>query len=100
DEILMRIMHWQLTNESSSWAPFMHPLRNGFHVLTRATLVVSAIVFRMRFGHSLNAQPVTNFKRWQTRSNGPVCQSYPPILLIHGVKDSAIPIAHAYQIVA
>jgi pimeloyl-ACP methyl ester carboxylesterase len=100
DEILKRIMHWQLTNESSTWATFMHPLRNGFHVLTWATLVISSIVFRMRFGHTLNAQPATSFKRWHARSKGLILQNYPPILLIHGVKDSSIPIAHAYQIVA
>ncbi len=99
DEILKRIMHWQLTNESTSWAPFMHPLRNGFHALTWATLAVSTVVFRLRFGHTLNARPATSFKRWQARSKGLIHQSYPPILLIHGVKDSAIPIAHAYQIV-
>jgi pimeloyl-ACP methyl ester carboxylesterase len=100
DEILKRIMHWQLTHESSTWATFMHPLRNGFHVLTWATLVVSSIVFRMRFGHTLNAQPATSFKRWHARSKGLILQNYPPILLIHGVKDRSIPIAHAYQIVA
>ena len=54
----------------------------------------------MSLGHTLNARPATSFKRWQTRSKGLIRQSYPPILLIHGVKDSSIPIAHAYQIVA
>jgi len=100
DEILKRIMHWQLTIESSNWATFMHPLRNGFHVLTSLTLAVSSIVFRLRFGHTLNAQPATSFKRWHARPKGLILQGYPPILLIHGVKDSAIPITHAYQIVA
>jgi pimeloyl-ACP methyl ester carboxylesterase len=100
DEILKRIMHWQLTNQSSTWATFMSPLRYGFHVLTAVTLAVSSIVFRLRFGHTLNAQPATSFKRWYARSKGLILQSYPPILLIHGVKDSSIPIAHAYQIVA
>ena len=100
DEILKRIVHWQLTNESSTWATFMHPLRNGFHVLTSMTLAVSSIVFRLRFGHTLNAQPATSFKRWHARSKGLILQNYPPILLIHGVKDSSIPITHAYQIVA
>jgi len=98
DEILKRIMYWQLTNESSTWAPFTQPLRIGFPVLTWTTLAVSSIVFRLRFGHTLNAQPATSFKRWQSRSKGQIGHSYPPILLIHGVKDSSIPIAHAYQI--
>jgi alpha-beta hydrolase superfamily lysophospholipase len=99
DEILKRIMHWQLTNGSTSWAPFMHPLRNGFHALTWITMAASSIVFRLRFGHALNARPATSFKRWQVRSKGIIHQSYPPILLIHGVKDNAIPITHAHQIV-
>ena len=98
DEILKRIMYWQLTNESSTWAPFTQPLRIGFPALTWTTLAVSSIVFRLRFGHTLNAQPATSFKRWQSRSKGQIGHSYPPILLIHGVKDSSIPIAHAYQI--
>jgi pimeloyl-ACP methyl ester carboxylesterase len=99
DVILKRIMHWQLTNESTSWAPFMYPLRNGFHALTWITLAISTIVFRLRFGHALNARPDTSFKRWQARSKGLIHQRYPPILLIHGVKDGAIPITHAHQIV-
>ncbi len=99
DEILQRIMHWQLTRSSRSWKPFLHPLRNGFHALTQATVAVSTVLFRLRFGHALNARPDTSFKRWQARSKGLIRKSYPPILLIHGMKDSAIPITHAHQIV-
>jgi uncharacterized protein len=99
DVILKRMMHWQLTNQSTSWASFMHPLRNGFPALTWITLAISTILFRLRFGHTLNARPATSFKRWQARSKGVIHQSYPPILLIHGVKDGAIPITHAHQIV-
>ncbi len=99
DEILQRIMHWQLTRSSKSWLPFLHPLRNGFHALTQATLVVSTVMFRLRFGHALNARPDTSFQRWQARSKGLIRKSYPPILLIHGMKDSAVPITHAHRIV-
>ncbi|HEX9134903.1 MAG TPA: alpha/beta hydrolase [Ktedonobacteraceae bacterium] len=99
DEILQRIMHWQLTRSSKSWKPFLHPLRNGFHALTQATLVVSTVIFRLRFGHALNARPDTSFRRWQARSNGLIRKGYPPILLIHGMKDSAVPITHAHKIV-
>jgi uncharacterized protein len=98
DEILQRIMHWQLINKSINWAPFMLPLRNGFHILTWATLVMSTIVFRLRFGHTLHARPASNFKRWQAQTKGLILQRYPPILLIHGAKDTAIPIKHAHQI--
>jgi alpha-beta hydrolase superfamily lysophospholipase len=99
DDILQRIMHWQLTRSSKSWKPFLHPLRNGFHALTQATLVVSTVIFRLRFGHALNARPDTSFRRWQARSKGLIRKSYPPILLIHGMKDSAVPITHAHKIV-
>ncbi len=98
DEILQSIMHWQLTRSSRSWKPFLHPLRYGFHTLTQATFVVSTVIFRMRFGHALNARPDTSFKRWQARSKGLTPKSYPPILLIHGMKDSSIPITHAHKI--
>jgi len=98
DEILQSIMHWQLTRSSKSWKPFLHPLRYGFHTLTQATFVVSTVIFRMRFGHALNARPDTSFKRWQARSKGLIRKSYPPILLIHGMKDSSIPITHAHKI--
>jgi alpha-beta hydrolase superfamily lysophospholipase len=99
DEILQRIVHWQLTRSSTSWSPFLQPLRNGFHALTQVTFVVSTVLFRLRFGHALNARPDTSFKRWQARSKGLIQKSYPPILLIHGMKDSAIPITHAHHIV-
>lgn len=100
DEILQRIMHWQLTKDSTAWTPFLQqPLRSTFHSLIRATFMVSTVVFRLRFGHALNARPDTSFKRWQARSKGLIRKSYPPILLIHGLKDNAIPITHAHQIV-
>ncbi len=99
DEILQRIVHWQLTRESTSWAPSLHPLRSAFHALSWATVAVSTIVFRLRFGHPLIARPDTSFKRWKVHSKGVIRKNYPPILLIHGMKDTAIPITHAHQIV-
>jgi alpha-beta hydrolase superfamily lysophospholipase len=100
DEILQRFMHWQLTKDSTAWMPFLQQLlRSAVHALTRATFMVSTVVFRLRFGHALNARPDASFKRWQARSKGLIRKSYPPILLIHCVNDTAIPISHAHQIV-
>jgi len=54
-----------------------------------------ALVFRARFGYSLIARPDRSFERWKAISNAnPQC-TYPPILLIHGEQDNAIPIAEA-----
>ena len=100
DEILRSIVEWQLTNDSASWASPLHPLRNAFHTLSWVTVAVSTVVFRLRFGHPLIARPDASFKRWHAQSTkGTTSNNYPPILLIHGMKDTAIPIAHAHQLV-
>ncbi len=100
DEILRNIVHWQLTSDSASWTPSLHPLRNAFKVLSWATVAVGKVVFRLRFGHPLIARPDTSFKRWHAQSiKHTTSNSYPPILLIHGMKDTAVPIAHAHQLV-
>src|SRR6266849_8743280 len=100
DEILRSIVEWQLTSDSASWAPLLQPLRNAFHALSWATVAVSRVVFRLRFGHPLIARPDASFKRWHAQSTkGTTSNYYPPILLIHGMKDTAVPIAHAHQLV-
>ncbi len=100
DEILRSIVEWQLTSDSASWAPLLQPLRNAFHALSWATVAVSRVVFRLRFGHPLIARPDASFKRWHAQSTkGTTSNNYPPILLIHGMKDTAVPIAHAHQLV-
>ena len=102
DEILRQIVQWQLTRQSTSWAPVLYRLRSAFPALSWATVAVSAPVYRLRFGHALVARPAATFKRWQAQSTkkGKSRRAYPPILLIHGAKDTAIPIAHAHQIAA
>lgn len=100
DEVLRQFVHWQLTSDSNSWAPSLRHLRSTFHILSWATVAASRLVFRLRFGHKLIARPDTSFKRWQAQSKGMPCPDHPPILLIHGVQDTAVPITHAHQIVA
>lgn len=100
DEILRTFIHWELTRDTTSWAPPFHWLRNTFPLLSWATVAASAVVFRLRYGHALIARPDTSFKRWRSRSKGAAHAGYPPILLIHGARDLAIPITHAYRIAA
>ncbi|HKF36498.1 MAG TPA: alpha/beta fold hydrolase [Ktedonobacteraceae bacterium] len=95
DEILRQFVHWQLAS-----VPSLHRLRGTFPALSWATLAVSKIIFRLRFGHALIARPAASFKRWQAQSKGATHQLCPPILLIHGVQDHSIPISHARQIAA
>ena len=98
DQVLRRVVHWELTRGSSAWSPVLRRLRRTFPALAWATVAASRIVFRLRFGHALIACPSTSFKRWQVRSKRTPQRRHPPILLIHGLKDDAVPISHAYQI--
>jgi uncharacterized protein len=95
DEILRQFVCWQLAGE-----PSLHHLRSTFPAISWATVAVSKVIFRLRFGHALIACPAASFKRWQAQIKGTTHQPFPPILLIHGAQDSAIPISHARQIAA
>jgi uncharacterized protein len=98
DQILRRLVQWELTRGSASWSPMLRRLRRAFPALAWATVAVSRIIFRLRFGYALIACPSTSFKRWQALSKKSLQRRHPPILLIHGMKDDAVPISHAYQI--
>lgn len=95
DEILRQFVRWQLAGE-----PSLRHLRSTFPAVSWATVAISKVIFRLRFGHALIARPAASFKRWQAQVKGTTHQSFPPILLIHGAQDTAIPISHARQIAA
>ncbi len=98
DEVLRRFVHWELTRGSASWSPALRRLRRTFPALAWATVATSRVVFRLRFGYALIARPSLSFKRWQALAKKTHQRRQPPILLIHGMKDDAVPISHAYQI--
>lgn len=97
-DILRSFIRWQLTQESSSWLPPLRPLRAIFPALSWATVAASTVVFRLRYGHRLIARPASSLKRWQARTQAATNMRIPPILLIHGTADEAVPISHARQI--
>jgi alpha-beta hydrolase superfamily lysophospholipase len=96
DAILRNFVTWQLLHDSSSWHPVLHPFRNIFRPLSWATVSASTVVFRLRNGYALIARPDASFKRWQKRALA--TPQHPPVLLIHGMQDDLVPIAHAYRI--
>src|SRR6266566_6854733 len=98
--ICIRMLRAQLGKDFPLILTIFSPLTQIFRFIGKTQAIAHARENPVAFEHTLNARPATSFKRWQTRSKGLIRQSYPPILLIHGVKDSSIPIAHAYQIVA
>ncbi len=100
DEILSSIVHWHLTANSSSWRPALRRLRLVFPAVAWCTVAVSRLVFRLRFGHALIARPELGLKRWKSRSKAAIDGRYPPILLIHGMRDEMVPLSHAHRLVA
>lgn len=100
DIILRRFVRWKLAQESRTWSFPLQPLRVTFPALSWATVATSRIVFRLRYGHRLIARPASSLKRWYARTQASTDMHIPPILLIHGTDDEAIPISHARQIAA
>lgn len=100
DDILHRLIEWQLITDSAGWSPRMHLLRRTFSGIASATVAASNLVFQMRFHHPMMARPAANLKRWQQRIRGKLPPRETPILLIHSIDDELIPIEHAHEIVA
>jgi alpha-beta hydrolase superfamily lysophospholipase len=100
DDIMRRAIHHRLVEISHQWLPLFQPLRLLFPAITWSTAALCTIDFRLRFGFSMVARPVTSFKRWRARSKQTLPQRAIPILLIHSAGDTLIPIEHAHQIAA
>lgn len=102
DDILCRLVTWQLTAESAGWSPPLRRLRVGFPVLARVTCAASDMIFRFRFHHPLIARPAASVRAWGGRlraaERAGVPHYRPPILLIHALGDPLIPVEHALRI--
>ena len=100
DVLLRSLIHWQLSEASKNWSRPLRPLRTIIPTLSMATVVTSRLVFRLRYGRRLIAHPASSLKRWHARADAMPDKRIPPILLIHGTHDTAVPISHAHQIAA
>ncbi len=100
DDIMRRLINLALTEGSVHWHPLLATFRFLIPIIAWCTVLMSAIVFRLRFGFNVVARPDTSFKRWKTRSHLALQQHSIPILLIHCTGDTLIPIAHAKQLAA
>lgn len=101
DDILRRLIHHQLVQLSARrlppWLHFTLP------ILAWSTVLMSGMVFRLRFGYELFAHPARSFKRWKAKAKAAEALLQPqptPILLIHASGDQLIPLDHAVQIAA
>lgn len=98
--ILRSLIRWQLDQVCASWHPLVRPLRSVVLPLSWATVAVSTLDFRVRFGQGLMANPASRLKHWHRRAANFSGIAIPPILLIHGTNDAYVPISHAHQIAA
>jgi pimeloyl-ACP methyl ester carboxylesterase len=94
DEILVQLVSRKLAMAGATWGrPFCY-LRAGFPALARATVVVSEIIFRLRYRCALCMRPDSSFRRWEHVQRA----RYIPVLLIHARHDPLISIEHARRI--
>ena len=99
DDILRRLVHYRLTTRLSK-IPYMQTIDSLSPAIAWATVAISVLVFRLRFGHTFVARPDTAFKRWVSEAKKNQHFRHTPILLIHASGDQLIPVAHAHQLVA
>jgi alpha-beta hydrolase superfamily lysophospholipase len=104
DDILHRMVCYQLTQASAGWRFQIRQLRYLLPAIAWAILAMSVIVFRIRFGYGFEARTDMSFRRWKAkrrrRTQSTLSQHTIPILLIHATGDNLIPFAHARQIEA
>jgi alpha-beta hydrolase superfamily lysophospholipase len=93
DEMLYRIITWQLQADSVTWPRVLRPLSRLIPAGTATTIAGAKIIFRLRFRHRLIGQPE---REWNTHGKRVV--THPPLLLIHSQGDPLIPIKHAERI--
>src|SRR5438876_2986596 len=100
DDILRRLVHYQLMQESNHWSVSLRKLQRLWPAVAWLTVFVSSFVFRIRFGYDVIAHPATCFKRWRARVKATHEHRMIPVLLIHASGDTLIPFQHARQIAA
>lgn len=102
DDILYRLVCYQLTQASNGWWPQIQQLRHLLPAMAWAVIAMSVILFRLRFGYGFIARPDRTFRqrKGQSKANATLAQHSIPILLIHATEDNLIPFAHARQIAA
>ena len=100
DTILQRLVCVRLNEASASWFARFHWLRGLFPTLAWATVLMSRLDFRVRFGSPLVARPERSMKQWAKAAQRGGQPHPPAILLIHSVDDDYIPFSHAKRLVA
>lgn len=98
DDILRRLVNYQLTQESNQWRLSLRRLQRFWPAVAWLMVFISTVVFRLRFGYDVIAHPAMSFRRWHARVKLAHEHRVIPILLIHSSGDTLIPFHHARQI--
>lgn len=92
DDIMRRLVRWQLETESAAWKPWLCQARKLLPGVAWAIVAVSSWVFRVRFHFALFARPAVGLRHWPQRI------ASTPILLIHALRDPLIPMYHSERL--
>jgi len=102
DKVIQHVVQLELLYRARRWkTPFCY-LNRIFPAISWAIVEAAQAVFFARFHSRLIVSPAANLRRWSTcwRKAPSLRCPYPPILLIHGQADMAIPFAHALRLAA
>ena len=100
DDIMRRIVQYQLTQQSKQWPSPLRRLKFLFPTIAWAITSTGFMFFHVRFGYNVVARPDITFRRWKNRAKKMLQQRAIPILLVHSMQDELIPFTHAQQIAA
>lgn len=98
DDIMRRIVQYQLTQQSKQWPKLLRQLKFLFPTIAWAITSTGFMFFHVRFGYNVVARTDITFRCWKNRARKMLEQRTIPILLVHTVEDELIPFAHALQI--
>ncbi len=94
DEMLRRIITWQLHTNSVAWPRGLRPLKKLFPMTSAGVITGARLLFHLRFHHALSARPEARLRAGLRGTTG----AHPPLLLMHARGDPLIPFAHAERI--
>jgi len=95
EEILRHLIEQDLRQVSQRWQGPWRVVAEAIPLVSWGIMLAGKAVYLVRFRHPLGARPEASLRNKQTRK-----RAYPPILLIHGLDDLAIPVTHARRLAA
>lgn len=100
DEVIKRTICSELQQRITHGPAFLHGIACVAPAFAIVILAISAVIFRVRFGNDLIARADLSLQQWNHHSTRFYQRRRIPILLMHSLGDSLIPIAHSRSLAA